>query len=157
MVGMWAFARCGYEPSPDVYFWDIPPVLYLYPACILPYTWPWRYPVHPCIIDLYLAILQQIHYIPLYLTVSSCIRTYLAVSSCIPLYLIVSHRLESGIWIWQKVHSRGGLLCSMLVGDGAVCHLSGGNGIAQGGYRSCACADTPEGSRVCGVSERGVL
>jgi len=35
---------------------------------------------------LHLAILQKIHGIPLYLTVSSCIRTYLAVSRCISLY-----------------------------------------------------------------------
>jgi len=55
---------------PLVYFWDIPPVLHLYPACISPYPW---YPVYPCI-DLYLAILQQIHCISLYPTVSSCIR-----------------------------------------------------------------------------------
>jgi len=51
---------------------------------------------------LYLSILQQIHCIPLYPTVFSCIlRTYLAVSSCmrrcIPLYLTVSHRLRNGM------------------------------------------------------------
>jgi len=59
-------------------------------------------PLYPCTcIHLYLAILQQIHGIPLYPTVPSCIRTYIAVSSCIccfPLYLTVSHRLENGIW-----------------------------------------------------------
>ena len=53
-------------------------------------------PLYPCIY-LHLAILQQIHCILLYLTVSSCIHTYLAVSSCVPLYLTVSHRLENGI------------------------------------------------------------
>jgi len=58
-------------------------------------------------IDSTLFILQQIHFIPLYPTVSSSIRTYLTVSSCIPLYLTVSHRLENGIW--PKMHSRGGL------------------------------------------------
>jgi len=72
------------EPSPGVYFWDLPPVFHLYPACIS------RYPWYPAVSLLYLAILQQIHCIPLYLTVSGCIRIYLAVSSCIcciPLYL----------------------------------------------------------------------
>ena len=63
-------------------------------------------------IDLYLAMLQQIHCIPLYPTASRCIRTYLAVSSCIPLYLTVSHRLENGIW--PKIHSRGGLIHATL-------------------------------------------
>jgi len=63
-------------------------------------------PLCPCI-DLYLAILQQIHCTPLFSTVSSCIRTYLlGVSRCIPLYLsTVSHRLKNGIW--PKIHSRG--------------------------------------------------
>jgi len=64
------------KPSPGVYFWDLPPVFHLYPACISPYL---RYSA----VSLYLAILQQIHRIPLYPTVSSSIRTYLAVSSCI--------------------------------------------------------------------------
>jgi len=63
-------------PSPGVHFWDLPPVFHRYPACISLYP---RYPA----VSLYLAILQQIHCIPLYPTVSSCIRTYLAVSSCI--------------------------------------------------------------------------
>ena len=40
-----------------VFFGEIPPVFHLYPACISPYPW---YPVYPCV-DLYLAILQQIH------------------------------------------------------------------------------------------------
>jgi len=42
----------------------------------------------PCIpvSIIYLSILQQIHCIPLYPTVSSCIRTYLAVSRCISPY-----------------------------------------------------------------------
>jgi len=93
----WIQARRGSlltKPSPGVYFWDVPPVFHLYPACISPYPW---YPVYPYIVDLYLAILQRVHCIPLCLTVSSCIRTYLAVSSCIPLYLTVSHRLENGM------------------------------------------------------------
>ena len=59
-----------------MYFWNRPPVFHLYLACISPYPW---YPA----VFLYLAILQQIHCIPLYPTVSSCICTYLAVSSCI--------------------------------------------------------------------------
>jgi len=75
-------------------------------------------PLYPGV-DLYLAILKQIHCIPLYPTESSCIRTYLAVSSCIccvPLYLTVSHRLENGIW--PKVYSRGGLK-EAITGPGA--------------------------------------
>jgi len=89
-----------------VYFWDVPPVFHLYPACISPISRLYL-TVYPCL-DLYLSILQQIHCIPLYPTVSSCIRTYLAVSGCIPLYLTVSHRLKKGIW--PKIHSRGKLL-----------------------------------------------
>jgi len=64
------------QPSPGVYFRDIPPVFHLYPPVshhIL------GVPLYP-FIDLYLAVLQQIHCIPPYPTVSSCIRTYLAVS-----------------------------------------------------------------------------
>jgi len=62
-----------------LYFGDTPPVLYcispLYPACISPRIL--GIPLYPCICnDLYLAILQQIHCIPLYL----CIRLYPAVS-----------------------------------------------------------------------------
>jgi len=94
------------EPSPGVYFWDVPAVFHLYPACI-----SHRILGIPCIpvSILYLSILQQMHChcIPLYPTVSSCIRKYLAVSSCIPLYLTVSHRLENRIW--PKIQSRGGL------------------------------------------------
>ena len=83
------------EPSPGVYVWYAPPVFHLYPASISPYPW---YPVYPCLVSiLYLSILQQIHCIPLYPTISSYIRTYLAVSSCIPLYHTVSHRFENGI------------------------------------------------------------
>jgi len=73
------FARAQALPW-SVYFLDIPPVILLYlPAShrIL------NIPLYPCIgIGLYLAILQQIHCIPPYPTVSSCIRMYLAVSSC---------------------------------------------------------------------------
>jgi len=50
-----SLARLPGEPSPGVYFWDIPLVFHRYPACISPYPW---YPVYLCI-DLYLAILQQ--------------------------------------------------------------------------------------------------
>ena len=76
----------------------------LYFACMLPVSHHiLGIPLYPCI-ELYLVILQQIHCIPLYPTVSSCIRTYLAVSRCIPLYLTVSHRLKNGIW--HKIHSR---------------------------------------------------
>jgi len=94
-----------------VYFWDVSRLyLTLYPACISPYPW---YFVYPCIVsilyiyNIYLSILQQIHCIPLYPTVSSCIRTYLAVFSCIPLYLTVSHRLENGIYSQKYTPSRG--------------------------------------------------
>jgi len=59
--GLW----CVFLGSP-------PPVFHPYPACISPYPW---YPA----VSLYLAILQQIHCIPLYPTVS--VRN-LAVSSC---------------------------------------------------------------------------
>ena len=93
LPGALAYPHDGVNPG-GVYFWDIPNVLfYLYPAYISPYPW---YPVHLCCINLYLAILQQIHCIPLYPTVPSC-DTYLAVSSCIPLYLTLFHRLEHGI------------------------------------------------------------
>jgi len=65
----------------------------LYSTCIPPVSHHiLRIPLYPRIIYLHLASLQQIHGSPLYLTVSSCIRTYLAVSSCIQLYL-VSHRI----------------------------------------------------------------
>jgi len=68
------------EPSPDVYFWDVPRVFNLYSAGISP-----PYPKDTAE-SLYLnlsiyyphrAILQQIHGIPLYLNLySSCIHTY---------------------------------------------------------------------------------
>jgi len=62
------------EPSPGVYFWDLPSVFHVYPACISsPHPW---YPA----VSLYLAILQQIHCIPL--------------SRCIPLYPAVSVRVR---------------------------------------------------------------
>ena len=70
---------------------------------------------------LYLSILQQIHCITLYPTISSCIRTYLAISSCIPLYLTVSHCLENGTW--PTIQSRGGL-----VESGSTSALSGVHG-----------------------------
>jgi len=93
--------------APGVHFWDIPPVIHLYPACISPNV-SLVIPCIPCI-NPYLAILQQkqIPCIPLFSTVSSCIRTYLAVSSCIPLYLTISHHLGNGIW--PKIHSKEGL------------------------------------------------
>jgi len=50
-------------------------------------------PLYPCIV-IYLAILQQIHCIPLYPAGFSCIRTYLAVSSCICCIRAVSHRIS---------------------------------------------------------------
>jgi len=64
----------------------------------------------PCIpvSILYLSVLQKIHCIQRYPTVSSCIRTYLAVSRSISPYLTVSHRLENGIS--PKIHARGGLM-----------------------------------------------
>ena len=63
-----------------MYFcWNVLPVFNLYSV----------YPAVSLCIYLHLANLQQIHGIPLYLTVSSCIRTYLAVS--IQLYPAVSH------------------------------------------------------------------
>ena len=76
------------EPSPGVNFWDLPPVFHLYPACIS------RYPWYPAVSLLYLAILQQIHCIPLYPTV---IQLYPYVASCIQLYLLypaVFHRIS---------------------------------------------------------------
>ena len=72
------------QSSSAIYFWGIlPAVIHLYPACISPYLW---YPAVSCI-ELYLAIVQQIHCSPLFPTASSCIRTYLAASSCIGLTL----------------------------------------------------------------------
>jgi len=49
----------GLEPSPGVYVWGIPPLSHRIFAI----------PLHPCI-DSYLAILQQIHCIPMYPAVS---------------------------------------------------------------------------------------
>ena len=108
-----------------------PPLAYifwmsrLYSICIIPPTSHriLSIPLYPCVY-LHLAILQEIHCIPLYLNVSSCIRSYPAVSSCIPQSRCtcmspshrIPHRLENGIW--PKIHSaRGGL--------GAACAASG--------------------------------
>jgi len=89
------------------------------PACIQPVfrVYPTLSLVSRCIpcIYLHLTILQQIHCIPLYLTVSSSICTYLAVSSCIPFYLTVSHRLKNRIE--PKIRSRGGLKGDILFPD----------------------------------------
>jgi len=88
------------------------------------------------LVSLYLAILQQIHCIPLYSTVFSCIRTYLAVSSCIcyiPLHLIVSHRLKNGIW--PKI-LQGRALTGAAVGrdDADASHVKGrSDGLRDGG------------------------
>jgi len=87
------------SPAPGVYFWGMSR---LYFTCIPPVSYRILVlGIRPCIpvSILYLSILKQIHCIPLYPTVSSCVcvRTYLAVSSCIPLYLTVSYRLENGI------------------------------------------------------------
>jgi len=51
-------------------------------------------------------MLQQIHCIPLYPTVSRCFCTHLAVSSCISPYLTVSHRIENGIWPKNTLQGR---------------------------------------------------
>ena len=112
------------------------------PACISPVSRLYLTassvsPVYPCI-DLYLAILQQIHGIPLCMlyAVSRCIqlyscirsiRTYLAVSSCILLYLTESHHLKDGIWLkmYFKNYFRG--LGRVSVGVGGVeCCMCGG-------------------------------
>jgi len=105
------------KPSPNIYFWDIPPVFCIQPVfrlyqpqpvshrvliCVLGYPAVSLYPTS--YLHLHLAssttsinFLQQIHFIPLYLTVSSCmlmlyVHTYLA-DSCIQLYPAVSHRI----------------------------------------------------------------
>jgi len=82
------------------------------PACISPvsclyFTESLGIPFIPVSI-LYLFILQHIHCIPLYPTVSSCIRTYLAVSSCIPLYL-TAYPTPRKRNIAKNTLSRGGL------------------------------------------------
>jgi len=81
----------------------------LYSTCIPPVShppYPW-YPTVSLYIYLHLATLQQVHCIPLSLTVSSCIRTYLAVSSCIPLYLTVSPPPPSKTGYGQKYTLQG--------------------------------------------------
>ena len=65
-----------YKLTPGVYFWDIPPVLHLYPACISPYPW---YPA----VSLYRYISSHFAADLLYPAVSRCIQLYPYVSSCI--------------------------------------------------------------------------
>jgi len=73
----------------------LPVVFNLYSACISPYPLVFfSIPLCPCVyLHLHPAILQQIHCIPLYLTVtvSSCIHTFLAVSGCVSPYPTASN------------------------------------------------------------------
>jgi len=92
----------------------VPPVFNLHFPLVSHRIPSWYPALYPCIY-LHLAVLQQIHCILLYLTVSSCIRTHLA-ASCIQLFptVTVSHRIpptrKRDIDITTKIHSRGGLL-----------------------------------------------
>jgi len=75
----------GHIHNPGVYFG----MSRLYSTCIPPASHRILViPLYPCYVYLHLAVLQQIHCIPLYLT-DHCIQLYPYVSSCIPLYLIV--------------------------------------------------------------------
>ena len=77
-----------YKPSPDLYFWDVPPVFNLYSACISPTVSL----VSHCI-TVYLSTSSNFAAGPLYPAVSHCIQLYPYVSSCIQLYPAVSHRI----------------------------------------------------------------
>jgi len=87
---------------PGVSFWDIPPVLELYPACISPYPW---YPAVSLYIYASSNFAASSHCIQLYSYVSIAVSNCIC---CIPLYLTVSHRLENGVW--SNIHSSAGLL-----------------------------------------------
>jgi len=81
-----------------------PPVSCLYLTLTL---YMFVIPLYPCHY-LYLIISSHFHFaadphcIPMYPPLyPSCMR-------CIPLYLTVFHRVENGMWIRPKIHSRGG-------------------------------------------------